>query len=233
MRRVSVVMNARLESSRLERKMVRPFAGTTLIDLALEKLDRLTYFEHRFLASAEPELMERARRHDNVEVLERRPEAVARGPHPVMVTFEHYTRVPTEYIFVVNPCSAFLSLATIRRAFDVVQATDHPAYLAVIPTREWIFESDGTPLTHKDPRALQNTSSGAARFKASQAFYVIDRDRFVRTGGLLWNLTPGDPHLIEMPVEEAHDVDTEIEFDFASFLYARQREGAAARTAET
>jgi CMP-N-acetylneuraminic acid synthetase len=218
-------MNARLESSRLERKMVRPFAGTTLIDIALEKLDRLAYFDHRFLAVAEPELKERARRHDNVEILERRAEAVVRGPHPVMVTFEHYTRIPTEYIFVINPCSAFLSPATIRRAFDLVQSTEHLSYLAVIPTREWVFDAEGRPLTHKDPRALQNTNSGSAHYKASQAFYVINRDRFLETGGLLWTLTPGDPRLVEMPSEEAHDVDTELEFDFASFLYARQAAG--------
>jgi CMP-N-acetylneuraminic acid synthetase len=225
-------MNARLESSRLPRKMVRPFAGTTLIDIALEKLDGLSYFDHRFLAAAEAELKARASGHHNVDVLERRPEAVARGPHPVMVTFEHYARVPTEYIFVINPCSAFLSPQTIRRAYDLVQSTDHRAYLAVIPTREWVFAADGTPLTHKDPCALQNTSSGSVHYKASQAFYVINRDRFVETGGLLWTLTPGDPHLIEMPVGEAHDVDTELEFDFASFLYARRAAEAGASSPE-
>jgi CMP-N-acetylneuraminic acid synthetase len=220
-------MNARLESSRVERKMVRPFAGRTLIDIALEKLAALDFFDHRYLAVAEDELKERARRYNNVRILERPPEAVARGPHPVMVTFEHYTRVPTEYIFVINPCSAFLSVDTIRRAYDVVQSTDHPSYLAAIPTREWIFDPEGRALTHRDPSALQNTSSGAVHYKASQAFYAFDRDRFVATGGLLWRLLPGDPKLIEMPAEEAHDVDTDVEFEFASYLYARRQAGAA------
>lgn len=222
MRRVSVVMNARLQSSRLERKLVRPFADTTLIDIAVAKLAQLDFFEHRFLATAEPELAERGRRYPGIEILERNAEAVARGPHPTLVTFQHYLRVPTPWVFVVNPCSAFLSVETIRSAFETVRGGTDASYISVVPTRDWIFAGDGAPLTHRDPKALQNTSSGAVHYKASQAFYAFDRVRFEREQGLLWALTPGDPQLLPMPIEESHDVDTLLEFEFAAFLWARR-----------
>jgi len=73
MRPISAVINARLESSRMKQKMIRPFAGTTLLDIALEKLNRLDVFEHRFFAVAEKELKEKAKPYPNIEILERKP----------------------------------------------------------------------------------------------------------------------------------------------------------------
>jgi CMP-N-acetylneuraminic acid synthetase len=218
---ICAIINARLGSSRTKNKMTRPFGGSTLLEIALEKLNRLDFFDRRFLAVAEEELKALARNCKNVEILERSPEAVAPGPHPPLVTFEHYLRTPTRYIFVLNACAAFLSLATLRKAFDFFQATDHPSYMAAVPTREWIFDAAGRPLTHKDPSALQNTSHGAVFYRAAHSFYIIDRERFARTEGTLWLLQPGDPCLVEIPPGEAHDVDTEEQFEFASYWYKK------------
>ncbi len=219
---ISAIINARLDSSRIEKKMVRPFAGTTLIEIALEKLDKLDFFEHRFFAVAEKELIEYAEKYKNIEIVERNSEAVAKGPHPATITFEHYLRVPTEYIFVINACAAFLSIETIKKAYNIFQATDYRSYISVVPTREWIFTRDGIALTHKDPYALQNTSDGQIHYKMSHSFYIINRDYFKETNGVLWTLTPNDPYLLEMPPDEALDVDTEIQFEFCSFLYKKQ-----------
>lgn len=219
---ISAVVNARIESSRIERKMIRPYAGTTLLDIALAKLNGLDFFDHRFLAAAEDEIKRMAAPYPNVKVLERRPEAVARGPHEPMVTFEHYTRLPTRHFMVINACAAFLSPETIRKAHDIFQATDHPSYIAGIPTREWIFDEAGNPVTHKNPDTLQNTTHVPLHYKVTHSFYIADRDRFVKTRGKLWDLKPGDPQIIEMPVEEAVDVDTELEFEFSQFMYEKK-----------
>ncbi|MBW1680334.1 MAG: hypothetical protein JRJ35_12445 [Deltaproteobacteria bacterium] len=221
MRPISAVINARLESSRMKQKMIRPFAGTTLLDIALRKLNELDFFEHRFLAVAEDELKNRAKQYPNVEILERKPESVAPGPHEPTVTFEHYARVPTQYVFVINACAAFLSEQTIRTAYDIFQQTSYRSYAAVVPTRNWIFTQDGVALTHKDPDALQNTSHGEIFYKATHSFYIIDRDYFISSNGRLWTLTPDDPHLIEMPLDESFDVDTEREFEFSAYMYKK------------
>lgn len=219
MKTISAVINARIESTRTPRKLVRPFAGTTLIEIALEKLNKLDFFDHRFLATAEDELKKYAEKYKNIEIFERKPESVVKGPNQIMVAFEHYTRMPTEYIFWINPCSAFLKIETIRKAYDIFMKTNYRSYISVIPTRDWIFTRGGTALTHKDPHAIQNTSHGEVFFKASHSFYIVNRDYFEKTNGILWTLTPNDPYFIEIPIEQAHDVDTDIEFQFSEFLY--------------
>ena len=219
MKKISVIINARLQSSRMQNKMVRPFFGTDLLEIALEKLDKLDFFEHRFLAVNESELKKKAQKFSNIEILERNLEAVSPGPHHPMVTFEHYTRVPTEYFFVINSCAAFLSIETIKAAYDVFQKTNYNSYIAVEKTRDWTFSDDGKPLTHKNPDTFQNTSDGQFFFRATHAFYIANKDYFKNNDGKLWNLQKNDPYLIEMPTDEAFDVDTDIEFDISQYLY--------------
>lgn len=219
MKELSVIVNARIGSSRMKGKMVRPFCGTSLIEIALKKINGLDYFQHRFLAVAEEELVDMAEIYPNVEVLKRKKESVARGPHHPLVTFEHYKRIPTEYFFVMNACSVFLSTATIKMAYDIFQETNYRAYISVVETRDWIFDYSGRPMTHKDPDAYQNTSDGQVFYRATHAFYIANRNYFNDNNGKLWSLTINDPYLITMPVNESLDIDTDFDFEVSESVY--------------
>lgn len=222
MKPISAIVNARLQSSRTKNKMVRPYCGTDLLEIALEKLNGLDFFEHRYLAVAEDELARKAERYPNIEVLRRKPEAVAPGPHHPMITFEHYLRVPTEYFFVINPCAAFLSRETIRTAFDEFQQTDFRSYIAVEQTRDWVFSANGEALTHRNAAGFQNTSDGEYFLRATHAFYIANRDYFASHDGQLWTLQKDDPHLVAMPGDEAIDVDTDLDFEISEYLYSKR-----------
>lgn len=221
MKSISVVVNARLQSSRVPQKLVRPFAGTSLIQIALAKLDRMDFFQRRYLAVAEPELAALAQPFRNVEILERRAEAVQRGVNPQHVTFAHYRSVPSDYIFVFNPCLPFLSVETARKAFDYFQSTDHRSYTSVIPTGDWVFDQDGNPVTNTDPQNL-TTNKNVRFYKAAHAFHIVNR-AFFSEKGYHWTFTRDDPHMIEITEDECVDVDTPVEFEMAEAMY-RQRQ---------
>ena len=82
--------------------MIRPFHNTDLLEIALEKLDKLSYFDNRYIAVAEESLIQKASKYKNIEVLKRNSDSVEFGHHHPMTTFEHYLRIPTEYFFVIN-----------------------------------------------------------------------------------------------------------------------------------
>lgn len=222
MKPISAIINARLQSSRTKGKMVRPYCGTDLLEIALQKLNGLDFFEHRYLAVAEAELARKAEKYPNVEVLMRKAEAVAAGPHHPLITFEHFARVPTEYFFVINSCAAFLSRDTIKKAFDIFQETEFRSYIAVEQTRDWVFSASGEALTHKNASGYQNTSDGDYFLRATHAFYIANRDYFTSHDGQLWTLQKDDPHLIPMPSEEAVDVDTDLDFEISEYLYSKK-----------
>ena len=72
MKELSILINARTQSSRLKNKMIRPFGDTCLLRLALEKLNKLSFAKHRFLCIAEKELLEYADGLSNIEIIWRK-----------------------------------------------------------------------------------------------------------------------------------------------------------------
>ena len=219
MKSISVVTNARLGSTRVPNKLMRPFADSSLIEIALSKLDKLDFFEHRYLAVAERELMDIGSKYKNIEILERDAEAVKKGVNPLTVTFEHFLRVPSDYIFVFNPCLPCIRIETIKKAFDYFQGTNYNSYTAVIPTGDWIFDSAGNALTNSDSRNA-TTNKDLSFHKGCHAFHIIKKE-FFREHQIHWTFTPNDPHLVSIPEGEAVDVDTPDEFDLAELIYRR------------
>jgi CMP-N-acetylneuraminic acid synthetase len=217
MKSISVVTNARLGSTRVPQKLVRPFANSSLIEIALSKLDKMDFFEHRYLAVAERELVEIGSKYKNIEILERDNMAVKKGVNPLTVTFEHFLKVPSDYIFVFNPCLPCIQVETIKRAFDYFQETNYNSYTAVIPTGDWIFDSEGNALTNSDPRNV-TTNKDLTFLKGCHAFHIIKKE-FFREQKILWTFSQNDPHLVRIPEEEAVDVDTLAEFNLAEQIY--------------
>jgi CMP-N-acetylneuraminic acid synthetase len=221
---ISVLVNARTRSTRLPRKLVLPFAGSTLVDIVLEKLDRMDFFDHRYFAVAEPELREKAIGRTNVQILDRDPDAVAPGYNDHRKVFAHYARVESEYIMWLNACHPLLSLDTLRRAVDHVRATRLNSYTSVIPTTDWIFDDAGEPITNTQASML-STAHSRKFFKVAHAFHVINKAFFLREYQY-WTLTRDDPALIEIPEDESYDVNTAMEFDIAEAAYQRAQAAA-------
>jgi len=214
-------MNARLQSSRVPQKLIRPFGGSTLIEIALYKLSRLDIFTNRYLAIAEEELAKFAQKFKNIEILWRDRLAVQKGVNPLEVTFKHYLKVPTDWVFVINPCQPLLSINTILKAYDIFQNTYYNSYMSAITIKDRIFDGEGNPLTYNNPKVLA-TDKTSPSLKVSHSFYIINKEYFRKTG-LLWSFVKNDPFLISIPEEEARDVDTELEFEITELFYLKHK----------
>jgi CMP-N-acetylneuraminic acid synthetase len=225
---ISVLVNARTQSTRLPRKLVRPFAGTTLIDIALDKMNRMDFFAHRYFAAAESELKDRVPAYPNIELLERDAAAVAPGYNDHRKVYAHYAKIQSDYIVWLNPCHPLLSLGTLRRAVDEVMATRHNSYTSVIPSTDWIFDDQGTPITNTQASML-STAHSRKFYKVAHGFHVINKAFFLKDYQY-WTLTRNDPALIEIPEEESYDVNTEIEFIVAEVAYLQNRKPGSSQS---
>lgn len=221
MKSVSVVINARLGSTRVKNKLMRPFADSCLIEIALEKLDKMDFFDNRYLAAAEQSLIELADKYQNISILKRRSEAVIPGVNPQSVTFAHYLDVPSEYIFVFNPCLPMIAVETIKAAHDYFQSTNHLSYTSSVGTHDWVFDSNGNALTNKNPANL-TTNQGESYSKAAHAFHIVSK-KVLKETGHHWTFTKNDPHLVPIPREETIDVDDILDFQFAEHYYINQK----------
>jgi CMP-N-acetylneuraminic acid synthetase len=219
-KRTSAIINARLQSSRVPEKLVRAFANSTLIEIALSKLSKMDFFENRYFAIAEKEFENFANDYESVKILWREKESVKRGVNALEITLNHYLQPPTEWIFVINPCQPLLSVETIRKAFDTFQNTNYNSYIAAIPIQDWIFDQEGMPITYNNTKILA-TDRTPINYKVTHSFYIINKEYFRKTG-MLWSFTPKDPFLIVISAEETFDVDTPLEFEVTEMLYLKR-----------
>ena len=214
---ISILVNARLQSSRVLSKMTRPFGGTTLLRIALEKLNKLSFAKHRFLCVAEEDLLQYAEGLDNIEVLWRDSKAVTKGDVGP-ACFGHYYKIPTDWFMFMNACHPFTTVETYQKAYAYFQNTDYNAYTSVTQNKDWIFDADGEPLTNKDPKNL-GSKQGNYAYKANHAFHIVNKPFFMQTGYLHWEMKKDSPHVIPIPEEQTFDIDTETDFQICEYLY--------------
>ena len=115
---ISIVINARTQSTRVPNKLLRNFAGSSLIDILLNKIEQVTFIDKKYLATSEQILADKIKKYKTLRLLKRSPAATQKGVNPLEITFGHYKDVETNYILVVNPCLPFLSVDTLYKAFE-------------------------------------------------------------------------------------------------------------------
>jgi len=213
----TAMIMARTNSTRAPNKNLRPFANSTLIDIALEKLNDLDCVQDRVLAVAEDVFVEKCEDYPNIRVLKRTMASIAKGNAPLKTRFAHYAEIKTTYCIFVNPGHPMLSMSTLANAIDHVRSTRLNTYTSVIPSTERIFSEDGDPIVHLS-HLQTSTTEGSKRYKMAHAFHFINPE-FFRRNGYLWTMKRDDPSIIVIPEEEAIDVDTEHDFVIAELYY--------------
>jgi len=215
--RVIALGNARLGSTRCPGKMLRPFAGTTLTEIAVRRLARTTQFDGVYFAAYEEELKDIVRKYPEVTLIER-SEASALASEPITLVHEYLREIDCDYVMWVNSCHALLLPETLDEAVRFFRT--HPeirSMTAVTKTRNWFYTMDGRPVNNPDPRIV-NTMLTPAMWEVRHAFHLFRKEHFFLTASY-WNNRPMDPYLYEIDPLEALDVDTELDFLIAEQVY--------------
>ena len=216
---IALVINARTKSSRIKKKLIKPFNQSTLLDIALSKVNQMSFIKEKYLAVAEKILIKKAQKYKNIKVLIRSDNSIKKGVNPHEVTFAHYNNIKADFLFVFNPCLPLIKVNTIQKAIRYFKNTNYRSYTAGIKCRDWIFSDQHKSITNKNPNNL-TTNKGKEFFKATHAFHIIDLKRF-KKNQKHWNFKRNDPHIIFMPEEEYIDIDNHRDFEFGEFLYKK------------
>lgn len=222
---ICVIIQARLGSERVPRKMNKPFAKTTLLDIALEKVKKCKNFpiENFFLSAYEPELQKIAER-QKVNVFERSEVSANSEGTPMTEMYEWWDKLPFKYCVLINACAPFLTTETIDNFFEQYLKSDSDGMFGVIEKKNYFWNNSGdllTPLTE----AVMNTKTVNTTFEAAHCLYA---GRMSKIGEEVWMgdfRKPGDIELFAMKEQECLDVDYEWQFDLCESLYLGRREG--------
>jgi len=196
--------------------MVRPFAGTSLVEIAVKRLASLAGFDGIYFAAYEDVLLNVARKHLPANSIVTRSEQSALASSPITLVMEFLGDIDFDYCMWINSCHAFLRPSTIEKAANEFREKQASSMTAVRKRYSWFYSQEGESINN-DPRIV-STEKSSPIFEVAHGFHIYQKDHFFRTG-TYWNNQLNDPLLFVIDDLEALDVDTETDFLVAEAAY--------------
>ena len=215
---ISVFLNVRMSSTRCTNKMLRPFSGSCLVDICLEKLTELTDCKI-YYGAHEKELLEKATPYKFLNVIKRSYESANSGSDGRLI-FEILNHIKTKWVVWINPCTPFLKMSTVKRALDEFMEIDNNSLTSAKKVFGWFYDKEGDPLTNKDMKIA--TQESDYLLEVAHAFHIYERKNMLENGKP-WINQKGDPYLFEIPYNETYDIDTENDFITVESLFNHLR----------
>lgn len=219
---IAIVVQARLNSQRVPQKMIRPFAGTTLFDIVLDKVkEALPSKQDNIWASVyEPELVDIAK--SKAVNIFNRSRVSANNDNSLQAIYEWHDKLPSnyKYVMLISGCNPLLEPKTIRDFYNKFNIQKEENLFAVMEKKQYYWNKEGSLVTPwPEGQTIMNTKAVEPTYEAAHVMYasrldLIKQDKFM--GDFQ---APGGIKLFEMPELEAFDIDYEWQFKIAEKLY--------------
>jgi CMP-N-acetylneuraminic acid synthetase len=218
---ICLVVQARMGSQRVPGKMLKPFSGTTLMDICLEKLSKSKVIpnENIFISVWEEELKAAVNRH-NLNVFNRSEESAFSEGTPMTTMYEWWNKLDFKYCVLINACAPFLKLSTIEKFFESYEKSQSDGMFGVMEKKNYFWDNDSKLITEwPEGQAVMNTKFVGNTFEAAHCLYA---GKMSDIGNGIWMgdfSVPGDIELYTMEERETLDIDYQWQFDMCELLY--------------
>src|SRR5262245_52980333 len=233
---VLALITARGGSVTLPRKNILPFCGKPLIAHSIEAArdaGAVTGTIDRIIVSTDDEAIADISRHYGAEVPFMRPAELSRSDTPSLPVAQHAVAFLEsargklyDWILLLQPTSPLRTAGDILDALALAAKPHSTAVIAVTSA------NNGHPLKLRliEDGVLKyyiNDSKGQTRrqdftydvYRTNGAVYLTRRDVLMEEGTFYGSR----PLALVMPPERSIDIDTELDFDLAAFLFGRNR----------
>jgi CMP-N-acetylneuraminic acid synthetase len=217
----------RHHSERVPGKNYRPFAGSPLYHHIVHSLLACPLIQLVVVDTDSPTIKEDASRHfPQVRLLDR-PERLRADTVPMNDVLLHdVAQVEADFYLQTHSTNPLLRSETITRAIDsfLAHLPSYDSLFSVTRLQTRLWDSEGKAINH-DPSVLLRTQDLPPVYEENSCLYVFTRHTLESRG----NRIGERPFMFEIDQTEAWDIDEELDFRVAEFLYLeREKEGGAA-----
>jgi CMP-N-acetylneuraminic acid synthetase len=220
---IAFIVQARLNSQRVPRKMIKPFAGTNLFGIILDKLltSDVIPSENIIASVYEEELFHEANTKRNIRTFERSYES-ANNDNDLRKIYEWHDKLPHKYVVLISGCNPLLSVSTIDSFVNAYVNQEEDNLFAVMEKKQYYWNKEGSLVTPwPADQTIMNTKAVEPTYEAAHVLYASPMDiikdyrfmgDFEKEGGI---------KLFTMPELEAFDIDEPWQFEVAEVLYEK------------
>ena len=222
---IAFIVQARLNSQRVPRKMIRPFASDNLFGIVLDKLlkSKVIPSENIIASVYEDELFYEANTKRNIRTFQRSYES-ANNDNDITKIYEWHDKLPHKYVVLISGCNPLLKVKTIDSFVNTFINQEEDNLFGVIKTKDYYWNKDGVLVTPwPENQSLMNTKAVEPTFKAAHVLYASKMD-IIKDYRFMGDFEiKGGIKLFEMEELETFDIDYEWQFKTAELLYENLR----------
>ena len=220
---ICFVIQARLSSQRVKKKMIREFHDTNLFEISIQKALSLDIPKKNIYVSIyEKELIDIANKY-KINIFIRSDKSALwdnKKDGDLGVMYEWWNKLPFKYCILLNPCLPFLKVDTINRFIDKYVNIESEGLFGVIEKKNYFWNSRGKLITQwPEGETCMNTKLVE---KTNEAAHCLYAGRIDTIGNNIWMgdfSIEGSIELFSIHDSECLDVDYEWEFRLCEALY--------------
>lgn len=218
--RVAALVPMRHESRRVPEKNYRPFEGRPLYQYIIKSLLDCPFIAEVIIDTDSPTIMEDASgQFPEVRLIERLENLRADTIPMNDVLLHDVKQVEADYYLQTHSTNPLLSTETIRRAVELF-IDKYPSYdslFSVTKMQKRLWDYKGHAINH-DADVLLRTQDLPPVYEENSCIYIFSRSNLEARG----NRIGERPFMFEIDPVEAWDIDDELDFRIAEFLYQQR-----------
>ena len=214
--KIKALIAVRSGSQRVKNKNIRPFAGSTLLEVKIHQLKRIKELDGIVVNSNDDEMLEIASRLGCETV--KRDEVYASNSVSMSDVYKNMAEnINTDVIAYINVTNPLLKDETISQAIELYfkNLDKFDSLNSAHLIKEFLFK-DNLPINYDlrhQPRSQDLPDISALNFAIS----IISRKLMIESK----NVVGYSPYIFNIDEVEATDIDNQIDFDFAEFMYRK------------
>lgn len=218
--RIAAIVPMRHTSERVPGKNYRLFGGRPLYHHIVRSLLGCPSIAEVVIDTDSPWIREDAAQTFPAVRLVERPEHLRAGTTPMNEVLLHAVKqVPADFYLQTHSTNPLLPSREITRAVEAFLAShpEHDSLFSVTRLQTRLWDERGRPINH-DPAVLLRTQDLPPVFEENSCIYIFDAETLARRR----NRIGERPLLFELTREDAMDIDEELDFAVAEFLFRRR-----------
>lgn len=215
--KVVAIVPMRHSSERVKGKNYRDFAGKPLFHRVIESLLACPRIDKVVIDTDSPTIMEQSKKFFPEVIILERPEDLRDGSIPMNnVLLNTCNSIDSEFYLQTHSTNPLLSPETISKALDSFFES-YPVYdslFTVTRLQQRLWDPLARAINH-NPSILLRTQDLPATYIENSCIYLFTKQTLERK----WNRIGDRPMMFEMEELEAQDIDVELNFKVAEFLF--------------
>lgn len=215
--RIAALVPMRHHSQRIPGKNYRLFAGRPLYHHIINSLLTCPLINKVVIDTDSSVIIEDAQQHFPQVQLIKRPEHLHADNIPMNEVLQYdVTQVSADYYIQTHSTNPLLRIETITKAIEIFldSRSKYDSLFSVTRLYTRLWDQTGRSINH-NPSILLRTQDLPPIYEENSNLYIFTRDILINRCNRLGKR----PLMFEIEASEAYDIDEELDFKIAEFLY--------------